>query len=320
MEIVSGRVGRPHVTSQQFRQIIEGIVGDGSCILPSGENLEPELVSNNSLKIRSGMMCYHGNVSSVKIGTYDEVELTNGSQGMKRIDLVVNRYTRNEEDNTEKNEWIVIMGTPAESNPTVPEYTKGNLQEGDLVDDCPAFEVHFDGINITEVTKMLEIAQTNKNLSNKLTELNDKINNRKNNVLIGKWGKSWNLSTTPKNIGSSKPIVDDDCYKTTTGANATVTIKQSGLYCVTMYAQGSANQGASACIQAQVIANRTIVDDNYVLFGAQYSYNGFAANVNMSRIIYLENGTVLSPQIRKSDASGAAVTTGSSYMEVVKLA
>ena len=168
MEIVSGRVGRPHVTSQQFRQIIEGIVGDGSCILPSGENLEPEVVSNNSLKIRSGMMCHHGNVSSVKIGTYDEVELTNGSQGMKRIDLVVNRYTRNEEDNTEKNEWIVIMGTPAESNPTVPEYTKGNLQEGDLVDDCPAFEVHFDGINITEVTKILEIAQTNKDLTDKL--------------------------------------------------------------------------------------------------------------------------------------------------------
>ena len=168
MEIVSGRTGKPHVTSQQFRQIIEGIVGDGSCILPSGENLEPELVSNNSLKIRSGMMCHHGNVSSVKIGTYDEVELTNGSQGMKRIDLVVNRYTRNEEDNTEKNEWIVIMGTPAESNPTVPEYTKGNLQEGDLVDDCPAFEVHFDGINITEVTKILEIAQTNKDLTDKL--------------------------------------------------------------------------------------------------------------------------------------------------------
>lgn len=175
MEIVSGRTGKPHVTSQQFRQIIEGIVGDDSCILPSGENLEPELVSNNSLKIRSGMMCHHGNVSSVKIGTYDEVELTNGSQGMKRIDLIVNRYTRNEEDNTEKNEWVVIMGTPAESNPVVPEYTQGNLQKGDLVDDCPAFEVHFDGINIVEVTKKLEIAKTNKDLSNKVAELNKNI-------------------------------------------------------------------------------------------------------------------------------------------------
>lgn len=168
MEIVSGRTGKPHVTSQQFRQIIEGIIGDDSCILPSGENLEPELVSNNSLKIRSGMMCHHGNVSSVKIGTYDEVELTNGSQGMKRIDLIVNRYTRNEEDNTEKNEWVVIMGTPAESSPVVPEYTQGDLQKGDLLDDCPVFEVHFDGINIVEVTKKLEIAKTNKELAAKL--------------------------------------------------------------------------------------------------------------------------------------------------------
>ena len=114
-------------------------------------------------------MCHHGNISSVKIGTYDEVELTNGTQGMKRIDLVVNRYTRNEEDNTEKNEWVVIMGTPAESNPAVPEYIKGNLQNGDLVDDCPVFEVHFDGINIVEVTKKLEIAQTNKDLVDRST-------------------------------------------------------------------------------------------------------------------------------------------------------
>lgn len=175
MEIVSGRTGKPHVTSQQFRQIIEGIIGDDSCILPSGENLEPELVSNNSLKIRSGMMCHHGNVSSVKIGTYDEVELANGSQGMKRIDLIVNRYTRNVEDNTEKNEWVVIMGTPAESSPVVPEYTQGDLQKGDLLDDCPVFEVHFDGINIVEVTKKLEIAKTNKDLSNQLAEISKKM-------------------------------------------------------------------------------------------------------------------------------------------------
>ena len=168
MEIVSGRTGKPHVTSQQFRQILEGIVGDESYILASGENLEPELTSNNALKIRSGMMYHHGNVSSVKIGTYDEVELTNGTQGMKRIDLVVNRYTRNEKDETEKNEWIVIMGTPAESNPAAPGYTQGNLQEGDLVDDCPVFEVHFDGINIVKVTKRLEIAKTNKDLIDKL--------------------------------------------------------------------------------------------------------------------------------------------------------
>ena len=168
MEIVSGLGEKPHVTSQQFRQILEGTIGQKSYIITSGENLEPELAANNLLKIRSGMMSHHGNVSSVKIGTYDEVELTNGSQGMKRIDLVVNRYTRNAETNIEKNEWVVIMGTPVASNPVAPTYTVGNLQKGDLVDDCPVFELHYDGINVTEVKKMLSVLPN-------VAELNSKI-------------------------------------------------------------------------------------------------------------------------------------------------
>lgn len=172
MEIVSGLGEKPHVTSQQFRQILEGTIGQKSYIVTSGENLEPELAANNLLKIRSGMMSHHGNVSSVKIGTYDEVELTNGSQGMKRIDLVVNRYTRNAETNIEKNEWVVIMGTPVASNPVAPAYTVGNLQKGDLVDDCPVFELHYDGINVTEVKKMLSVLPNVAELNSKLNILN----------------------------------------------------------------------------------------------------------------------------------------------------
>lgn len=174
MEIVSGLGEKPHVTSQQFRQILEGTIGQKSYIITSGENLEPELAANNLLKIRSGMMSHHGNVSSVKIGTYDEVELTNGSQGMKRIDLVVNRYTRNAETNIEKNEWVVIMGTPVASNPVVPAYTVGNLQKGDLVDDCPVFELHYDGINVTEVKKMLSVLPNVAELNSNMKVLNSK--------------------------------------------------------------------------------------------------------------------------------------------------
>lgn len=171
MEIVSGLGEKPHVTSQQFRQVLEGTIGQKSYIITSGENLEPELAANNLLKIRSGMMSHHGNVSSVKIGTYDEVELTNGSQGMKRIDLVVNRYTRNAETNIEKNEWVVIMGTPVASNPVAPAYTVGNLQKGDLVDDCPVFELHYDGINVTEVKKMLSVLPNVAELNSKTIQI-----------------------------------------------------------------------------------------------------------------------------------------------------
>lgn len=171
MKIISGKTGSPHVTSQQFRQIFEGIIGDESCILPCGENLTPELQTNNSLKIRSGLMYHHGNLSTVELGTYDEVTIQNGTQGMKRIDLVVNRYTREEESGTEKNEWIVIQGTPHASSPTVPDYTEGNLQDGDLVDDCPYLEVHLDGINVTEVKQLLSVANAMSTINKYLPEL-----------------------------------------------------------------------------------------------------------------------------------------------------
>ena len=202
MEIVSGRTGKPHVTSQQFRQLIEGTVGQESCILTSGENLEPELASNNSLKIRSGMLAHHGNISSVKIGTYDEVGLSNGSQGMKRIDLVVCRYTKNAETEVENCDWVVIMGTPAASNPVAPAYTVGNLQDGDLVDDCPIFEVHYDGINVTEVKKLVPVVSN-------LTELNSKM------VIGGKAtiitsGSNINVAST--NVAFERPMSDTNYF------------------------------------------------------------------------------------------------------------
>ena len=186
MKIVSGRTGSPHVTSQQFRQMLEGIIGQGSYIITSGENLKPELISNNLLKIRSGMMAHHGCISCVDIGTYDEVTLTNGSQGMKRIDLIVNRYTRNAETEVENCSWKVIQGKPVASNPAVPAYTSGNLQNGDLVDECPAFEVHYNGINVTEVKSLLSVTDG-------LSELNS-------NLKTATADSGWKYMTNANNL------------------------------------------------------------------------------------------------------------------------
>ena len=192
MKIVSGRTGSPHVTSQQFRQMLEGILGQDSYILTSGENLKPELSSNNLLKIRSGMMCHHGCISCVEIGTYDEVTLTNGSHGMQRIDLVVNRYTRNAETEVEKCEWKVITGTAKASSPAVPTYTKSNLQEGDLVDECPVFEIHYNGINVTEVKSLLSVVGS-------LAELNGKLEEKKYSISQGGSLAIRNQRITKKN-------------------------------------------------------------------------------------------------------------------------
>ncbi len=185
MELITGTAGKPHITSAQHRSIFEKIIGKGSYILDDNELLEPELQSNQSLRIRSGMLAHHGSISEVKRNTYDEVTIANGSQGMKRIDLVVARYTKNPETEVETMTWTVIQGTPAENDPAVPAYTEGNMQEGDLTDDCPVFEVHLDGIQVTEVVKLLSV------LGGSLAELNDKLDEK---IIVQRYSNRINVS------------------------------------------------------------------------------------------------------------------------------
>ena len=191
MKIVTGKTGTPHVTSQEFRQFVEGTVGQESYILASGENLEPELSTNNLLKIRSGMMSHHGNISCVELGTYDEVTIQNGNQGMKRIDLVVNRYSKNDETGLEENNWIVIQGAPVADDPATPAYTEGNLQEGDLVDDCPVFEVHLNGINVTEVKKLLSITPDMSTLNAYLSDLTNETTTTEYDKTVINFTSAW---------------------------------------------------------------------------------------------------------------------------------
>ena len=151
MELATGRQGKPHITSQQDRQKHQGIFGDGAYILNTGNMLAPEVQSSNKIHIKDGALMFQGALFTVKVGTYDEVTINNGNQGMKRKDLIVARYTYDSSDNIEAGEWAVIQGTPAADNPVVPEVTSGDIQAGDNVVECPVFVVNLDGINVTGV-------------------------------------------------------------------------------------------------------------------------------------------------------------------------
>ena len=168
MEIITGYTGKPHVTSEQDRDVNIGVVGEGSYVLQTGMQLAAEVSSNNEIKIRDGVLMHQGCTASIKKNTYDSLTITNGSQGMKRIDLIVARYEKNQDNRTEGLDLKVIQGTPAESNPVVPEYTEGDIQAGDYVADMPMYQVIIDGLNITEVKKVFEVIGSNKDLTEKL--------------------------------------------------------------------------------------------------------------------------------------------------------
>lgn len=171
MEIITGYTGKPHVTSEQDRDVNIGVVGEGSYVLRTGMQLAAEVSSNNEIKIRDGVLMHQGCTASIKKNTYDSLTITNGSQGMKRVDLIVARYEKNQDNGIESLDLKVIQGTPAESNPAAPQYTEGDIQAGDYVADMPMYQVIIEGLNITEVKKMFKVIGSNKDLSNKIANI-----------------------------------------------------------------------------------------------------------------------------------------------------
>lgn len=174
MQIITGYTGKPHVTAEHDRDINIGIFGAESYVLPTGMMMEAEISSNNEIKIRDGVLMHQGCAGSIKKNTYDSVTITNGSQGMKRIDLIVVRYKKNEDTETEELKWVVLQGIPSEDAPETPDYTQGDIQAGDYVADMPMYEVTIDGLNITQIKKVFETTESLTELNGNMTELNDK--------------------------------------------------------------------------------------------------------------------------------------------------
>lgn len=178
MDIITGYVGSPHVTAEQDRDINIGIFGAESYVLRTGSQLKAEVSSNNEIKIRDGVIMHQGCAASIKKNTYDSLTIVNGSQGMKRIDLVVARYSRNQSTKVESLTLKVIQGTPVTGTPSAPGYTTGDIQAGDLIADMPLYQVVINGLNITAVKQVFNTVDT-------VAELNGKLERKVDNQTLG---------------------------------------------------------------------------------------------------------------------------------------
>lgn len=203
MELVTGRAGSPHITAQQDRQLHQGIWGEEAYILVTGNQLEPDVQSSNKILIKDGALMFQGALFSVKVGTTDEITINNGNQGMQRKDLVVARYTYDSSQNIESAEWVVIQGTPAASNPVAPAGTSGDIQAGDATVDCPFMIVNLDGINVTGVDIIPEVAPDIPTLNASLSELIGNISD-----ILQKRSKTNRINVTAGQKATSRIIID----------------------------------------------------------------------------------------------------------------
>ena len=185
MELVTGRSGKPHITSQQVRQLQQGIFGANACILNTGSMLTPEVQSSNKIRIKDGALMFQGALFTVKVGGYDEVTINNGNQGMKRKDVIAVKYTYDSSRNIESGEWAVVQGTPAASNPAVPSMpvTDGDIQAGDAEVYCPVFVINLDGINVTGVDIIPPMMDDMSTINKYLSELSSDFTKIKNYIV-----------------------------------------------------------------------------------------------------------------------------------------
>ena len=190
MEMVTRYAGEKHISAEDWAELNRGLTGAESYALPIGRKFETELVSNNLLKIYDGCGVMQGRQVRIPAGQSEEITIENGTQGEKRIDLIVERYTKNEDTKVESSETILIKGTPSETDPQAPACTEGDIRAGDTTADWPLYEVELDGINVVAVRAVFKMLLNMSTINASLSYLNgNKIDtynvNVSNEVLTG---------------------------------------------------------------------------------------------------------------------------------------
>ena len=196
MEIVTGLRKTPHISSNDMQSFQLGITGEDGAF-PVGEIFRTELASNNELKVYDGEGVVGGVHFRVAPGTYDSITLENGSQGKRRKDLIVVRYTRSASDGTENTEWAVKKGTETTGTPTAPAATTGDIRNGDALAELPMFEIEYNGLNVVEVTEKFQTLMSLKELRELVSSLNSNMDRLNSEADLGD-GRAFKIRMHPR--------------------------------------------------------------------------------------------------------------------------
>lgn len=172
MDIVTGHVGSAHVTSWQDRDLNQGIFGPDTYILNVGSKMAASIITNNEIRIADGTLVMQGCQGVIQKGTYDTISIDNGTQGLKRNDLICAQYTKSA--GVESMSLVVIKGTAA-STPVDPSYTSGDIQNGDTPVQVPIYRAVLDGLTLTSVDAMVDTQGSVSDVSGDLATLSSTV-------------------------------------------------------------------------------------------------------------------------------------------------
>lgn len=175
IEIVTGLKEKAHVDANDIAGFQQGVVGTKDYVMGVGKKAKATLVSNNSVRIDDGELVMQGVHFRILPGTYENVTINNGNQGMKRKDLIVARYTKNSGSGIENITLAVLQGTPTSGTAVAPVPTTGDIRSGALKHEMPLYVVELNGLNVIGVDPAFEILMSMKEFQDGFDELNSKF-------------------------------------------------------------------------------------------------------------------------------------------------
>lgn len=167
-ELVTGHAGKAHATAEQAAGLNAGILGLDDYVLNVHDKFEITVVSANKVTIGTGELVMQGR--HVSQGTPEDLIVTNGSQGQKRNDLIVCRYTKGSQS-VESAELVVVRGTPTTGTPTDPALNTTSPLDGGTTYDMPLYRIPLDGITIGTPVPLFNVLRPMSDVWDSLTPL-----------------------------------------------------------------------------------------------------------------------------------------------------
>ncbi|MFR4254412.1 MAG: hypothetical protein ACLT2O_03275, partial [Dorea longicatena] len=163
----------PHIYAEDDAAIYKAIFG-GDGVSTIRQACKATVLSNNKVRIADGVLCVDGHMARIPYGEYEDCEIMNGQSGKNRNDIIVAKFETTGTGGIDTMTCEVIQGTAGETA-VDPELTQDDIYAGGKVREYPLYRVKIEGLSITAVERMFEIIPSNKDLSNKVAELNKNI-------------------------------------------------------------------------------------------------------------------------------------------------
>ena len=146
IELVDGKAGVAHISSEDKAIIHQAKFSKSDVVFDWGDAFKCSMSSSNRATVGTGCASIQG--LDWHITSAESVTISNGSQGMKRNDIICAHYHRDSKTGNENVALTVLKGSPnatAAADPTIPS---GKILSGAVDAYMPLWRIPLDGITV----------------------------------------------------------------------------------------------------------------------------------------------------------------------------